>query len=472
MHNADKDIIFQSLNAKLANYEAAEATDADWERFSGAHKNQRRKGFWLKASIAVGVLLAVFAGILLSTNQKESTTPEPQQQNQPILKETAAVTESKLSIEKRAIVPTGAVKSNSTVDKAEVILPTANNQTTETSKATEPAEKRVESKPSKSTAKISITANASKATNEKLVKAAVEKANQPLMVTAKQNIKVAPKNTEEQSAAVQNATEETVLPYQIPAPETIESHQAKIGEAQPRFENLLVVIPSDSTKYVPRKMQPQNWFLDGGFSLIQSFNAPKAYPSDKYFSGAAVNVGRYLGKNWFVTGGVQYAQMKETNLVYVKNQQEQKDIISIDTSLKFVSAANRIMMQVDTLSHTRIVETEKEYQLNSQRTWYAMPIMVGYEIGSPKRSLFMIAGITNILVGSQNTILIKGETAEGLRTTTQRHFIVAPTIGIGAYQRIYKNLGIHCSGQYLYYLPNAITTQQSFQIQTGLRIKF
>jgi hypothetical protein len=468
MHNADKDIIFQSLNAKLANYEAAEATDADWEQFAGAHKNQKRKGFWLKASVAVGLLLAVFAGILLSTTQKESTTPEPQQQDQPMLKETAAVTEPQKSV----IVPTVVAQSTPTRDKDGIVLSTVNNQTTETSKATEPGENRVESTSSKPTAKISITANTSKAANEKPLKAAVEKANQPLMVTANQNIKVAPKNNEEQTVAVQNTTEETVLPIQVPTPETIESHQAKIGEAQPHFENLLVVIPSDSTKYIPRKIQPQNWFVDGGFSLIQSFNAPKAYPSDKYFSGAAVNVGRYLGKNWFVSGGVQYAHMNETNLVYVRNQQEQKEIISIDTSLKFVSAANRILMQVDTLSHTRIVETEKEYQLNSQRTWYAMPIMAGYEIGSPKRSLFMMVGITNILVGSQNTSLIKSETTEGLRTTTQHNFIVAPTIGIGAYQRIYKNLGIHCSGQYLYYLPNAITTQQSFQIQTGLRIKF
>jgi hypothetical protein len=466
MHNADKDIIFKSLKAKLSNYEAAEATDSDWEQFANARSVQKRKGFWVKAGIAIGLLTIVLISIGVVVSTLNSNEIKLNQQ----------AVSNKTTGSANKIYPTKSKNTFIGVSKTTTAQMSYNNGV-----AIKPiSQPKIEGELKEITSEeinvvtqhnylISYDINKDLTQREKGL---FDNKNKPTLITNKLKTDTEPLALNSQIEMIKTTEEKLVLPQVLPIPEIIKSRQHLVAETIPKPLSLISVMPHDSTKYLPSKTKKQNRFVDVGFLAIQPFNEPKEYPSDLYFKGAMVSTGKLIAKNWFVTGGFQYAQMREISSVYIRNQQEQKEIISIDTSLKFISSANRIMMQVDTLSNTRIIETEKEYQLNSLRTWYAIPLMAGYQIGSLKRSLHLSGGITNILVNSQNTNLVITENSERLVIKSQYNLIIAPTIGIGAYHRINNFMGIHCSGQYLFYLPNGITTQQSFQLQTGLRIKF
>jgi hypothetical protein len=50
--------------------------------------------------------------------------------------------------------------------------------------------------------------------------------------------------------------------------------------------------------------------------------------------------------------------------------------------------------------------------------------------------------------------------------------LFAPTLGVGAYQKLYHNWSLNVSANYLKYLNGSLYQPNTFQIQTGLKYNF
>jgi hypothetical protein len=129
------------------------------------------------------------------------------------------------------------------------------------------------------------------------------------------------------------------------------------------------------------------------------------------------------------------------------------------------------MMQIDTLSQTKSVTSQTSVTLSKTYTWNAIPLTLSYAIGKPHRMVFVAGGLTSIRVTEEQTNLLTNG-SEQQYTQTKNLYVFAPTLGVGVYQKIYKQLGVQVSGNYLYYLPNDLTQRNSFQLQSGIRIQF
>lgn len=439
MANESKDQLLHKLQQRFEGYEGEDSSEAAWADFSQAYlKSKNNRTYYKLLSILLVTLLGTVITIWgLNSSQpaiqnSPNTQPESTQQSSTNSKKTKT-----------------ADYNTPPVSNTQLVSGTNNTQA------------------------IAITEdiNQGDPDTQKAIQSNAQTVSQS---TVQPDIKATPRTSAaipNEAPSTFNTTPETIVyqPQVKPITEISRSTpQLKLGVSLRALP--LATFVADSTRTKPPHVK-NAWYLDISYLATQSFVPVQAYPSDRILSGFSIGMGYPLSPKLTLNMGYQFGKMQQMYLAYSSKINNETEIIRIDTSLFYSYDAKRIMMQVDTLRQTKSVTSQTALTLTKNYTWHSIPLTLSYAFGKPNRMLFVSGGINTIRVTEEQTNLLTNG-SEQLYTTSQNKYLFAPMVGLAVYQAVYKQVGVHLSGNYLYYLPNALTQHNSIQLQTGIRIQF
>jgi hypothetical protein len=434
MANTDKDQLLNKLQQRFEAYEGEDPSEAAWVDFNQAYtRSKNARNYYKLLTILLATLMVVAVTIwgLGSSQSSEQTSPK--------------------------------TPANSTTGSKQVSTQIENRAP---AKNTTPLATNTRNQQPIEAAQLEET-KVSRSTNQTIIKQVSQPAVQPSSISEEY---LTPANPSQTVSNPGTKTETVVYQPQVKPANEINrlSHSNKIGVSTRELP--FVSFVADSTHPKPPHHKT-SWYLDISYLATQSFIPVQAYPSDRVLNGFSIGMGYPLSQKFTLNLGYQYGKMQQTYLAYIPQTNQETKIISIDTSLYYSYDAKKIMMQIDTLSQTKSVTSQTSVTLSKTYTWNAIPLTLSYAIGKPHRMVFVAGGLTSIRVTEEQTNLLTNGT-EQQYTQTKNLYVFAPTLGVGVYQKIYKQLGVHVSGNYLYYLPNSLTQRNSLQLQSGIRIQF
>jgi len=116
-------------------------------------------------------------------------------------------------------------------------------------------------------------------------------------------------------------------------------------------------------------------------------------------------------------------------------------------------------------------QTNNSYQ--NSAAFYNLPIEIRYQLGNEKRGVYGALGITGTVVYQLETNVKNiGLVNETRQSNNNYQLLFAPTLGVGAYQKLYHNWALNISVNYLNYLNGSLFQPNTLQIQTGLKYNF
>ncbi len=440
MANESKDQLLHKLQQRFEGYEGEDSSEAAWADFSQAYLRSKNTRTYYKLLTILLVTLLVAAIAIWGLNSTPSAI-----QNSPQTPKTQPKNTRQSHTNNKKTIPS---KDNTPLVSNAPLVPNTEN-----------------------TQAIAGDVKQKNPDAQKVTEGSVQTVSQN---TVQPDIKVNPLPmtvTQKETPSTFNTTPETIV-YQPPVKPITEINpsnpQLKLGVGIRELPFATAV--ADSARTLPPHTK-NGWYLDISDLATQSFVRVQAYPSDRILSGFSVGVGYPLSPKLTLNMGYQFGKMQQMYLAYSSKINNETEIIRIDTSLFYSYDANRIMMQIDTLRQTKSVTSQTSLTLTKNYTWHAIPLTLSYAFGKPSRMLFVSGGINTIRVTEEETnVLTNG--SEQLYTTSQNRYLFAPTVGLGVHQTVYKQVGLHISGNYLYYLPNALTQRNTIQLQTGIRIQF
>lgn len=234
-------------------------------------------------------------------------------------------------------------------------------------------------------------------------------------------------------------------------------------------------VPYDTTDFTKSRIAvPQSpWFAELNMVAYSSYGPRQPYPSDVYYKGGGINVGYKLRKKLTLLGGLNYAAMREINTIVLNEEYTKDEILRIDSTLKLNLADNRIGLQVDTITQSKTYTSQSSIKLNTDKHIVSLPLALQYRVGSAKFGLNAMGGLTTLLILENVTTLDNaGLPSENRKSTTTHKVTIAPTIGLGMFRKVYRNIDFHVDGYYLFLLPNSLTQYNMIHLQTGLRYHF
>jgi hypothetical protein len=452
MHNEQKDILFEKLSAKLGEYESSNPTDADWGSFNQAYTKRKRKAAWFKLAMLLAGMVALLSVVaIVVKTEKTQNDQAPTKQEAPIGKEdNGTVKEQKEP-----------VKTEQNVEQPVLIQTRLTNSATQNS-----AQRQTTSIVGQSSTPKTIDEN-SKSRKSQRSNTEDRMANEPETKVVAETKETASTNVAEAATITLHAAQSTQMESR---------HMATIGYSKKEFQPLLeaIRVPRDSTKYDLSKAREPRVFVDGGLLFTSTPHTRGIYPSNAGYNGAYFNAGYRIAPRWHIITGVQWGQLVSYDRYAETQTETQTKIARVDTTLKYHSGYNRIMMNIDTVTQSTTDNVQMNYSLNTERVWLAIPLMAQYELGNTKRSIGFQAGVITTQINTTTNTLVVNERGGQTRVSNQdKQWLFAPTIGIVGYQRIYKQVGVVAGATYLTYLPNQIVIRnQSVQLNAGLRVKF
>lgn len=465
MDKSKEDILFKTLQNRLENHRSEDATEADWAAFSVRLQQHQQKGAWMRW-VLVGtaiILLLTLAWVMFkfkptsSVNQREKTQTlaedasqikTPKKGDQAVLqKETAVQPQSEMGA--MPFVPAVPVRKVSTqVADAQRTL----NEEVMADKQTAQANTQAQNLNNDAQGATSRTKDAENLLNNQVSALGSHRIQGTLNVPDVERPISFATNT-------QNPIEILGVQYQTKG---VFSHQ---------IPALIPVL--DSTKYIYKDPFVRRYFVEGGLLGMNRYTSAQPYPSDRFFSGTYVKGGVEMSKSWFLVGGFGFARMQETSLSYVNIQKEQKEIISVDTSLAFSALTNRIVLNVDTLSKVVTTETREQKELNADYQLIDIPLQILKQFGNNRHGLRVGVGVHSlILMERRSTLIQTGKDTYEIQKRNQNKFILAPSAGVDIYQRLYKNAHITMGADYLWYAPAYQLPTNGIQLRAGLSLTF
>jgi len=195
--------------------------------------------------------------------------------------------------------------------------------------------------------------------------------------------------------------------------------------------------------------------------------------NDQFFNGVGVKAGSQMSNNWSLNFGLSALFFNQTETNKHAFATTEKHIESIDTTIKYNAFYNRLMMQIDTVMSEKNVEHQTNNSYQNSVVFYNLPIEIRYQIGNEKRGVYGALGLTGTIVYQFETKIKNiGLINETIQSNNNYQLLFAPTLGVGAYQKLYHNWALHISANYLKYLNGSLYQPNLLQIQTGLKYNF
>lgn len=499
MQMQEDDKIFKVLGDKLRNYEAGEASDADWEAFQAvypAKKEKKRAFVWFLFPL-LGISLSLLAWFTYNytlENKKTQlvqnipnivlSTPEPEK--------TTTVDESKpevISVESKSESTELSTKKTSTSLKLN-----SNNLSKSNSRKKGTSNKQVNSNVGNQI-KNKVETNSTGNSDQTNINTKAP------LVEENKNIITQKKEKNDLTSIIPAVEPQIVVVTKPVQGSTISDLKNKISSNQisknQEKEIDLSEIKSDvkdnnvngndsSERPISKKQNPVDTTLTSQAKTKQKLNvnllmkqidlnalyAPgmSIYnPSLDVANLAGMGLGLAFGlsKHWYVGTGVNYMYARTQSKIQKEVPHEYSTISKIDTSLKYDFSSSRIMMDIDThfLNHkgTRI----DEYSIVRKSQVLSIPIIFGYSIGNQKTELSLFSGI-------QNDWLVEEYTTNNLATKatetfTNQKLLAAPQVGFGFSRKFYANWALNLGMDYRHYLSSSLDKKDYWRVQAGIR---
>lgn len=259
--------------------------------------------------------------------------------------------------------------------------------------------------------------------------------------------------------------------YDFTMPELINIENKNIYSSKINFKN--IDSAKNETIKIKRKLKANVAYLELSYLLQSNVYKQPKNSSDQYFNGVGANAGLRINNNWSLNFGLSALFLNKTEMKKSVFETTEKHIESIDTTIKYNAFYNRLMMQIDTVTSEKNVVHRSNNSYQNRVAFYNLPIQVRYQIGNKKHSFYASFGVTGTLVYQLETNVNNvGLVNETIKTNNNYQMLFAPSLGVGAHQKIYNNWAFHISANYLKYLDGSLYQPNIFQLQTGLQYNF
>jgi hypothetical protein len=221
------------------------------------------------------------------------------------------------------------------------------------------------------------------------------------------------------------------------------------------------------------KSSPIATYFELGLCIQNNNFTQLDYPSDQFFKGVGLNAGMRLQNNWSFNLGLNVMYLNQVKINKFTFQTEENQIERIDTTIKYNTNYNRLMMQFDTIMSYKSVNHESSMVYKNDVIFLSLPFQIRYHVGNEKRSIYAALGATGTFIYQlQNTTKNAGLNNESNQSKDTYSFLFSPSIGLGFHQRIYKNWAFHLASNYSKYLNSNLNQSNTFQFQTGIKYNF
>ncbi len=214
-------------------------------------------------------------------------------------------------------------------------------------------------------------------------------------------------------------------------------------------------------------------YLELGYLLQSNVYKQLNNSVNPYFNGIGINSGFNIRKNWSFNFGLSALFFNQTEINKSAFLTTEKHIESIDTTIKYNAFYKRLMMQIDTVTSEKNVEHQTNNSYQNSVAFYNLPIEIRYQLGNEKCGVYGALGITGTVVYQLETNVKNiGLVNETRQSNNNYQLLFEPTLGVGAYQKLYHNWALNVSANYLNYLNGSLFQPNTLQIQTGLKYNF
>ncbi len=214
-------------------------------------------------------------------------------------------------------------------------------------------------------------------------------------------------------------------------------------------------------------------YMELGYLLQSNVYKQLNNSNDPFFNGIGAKAGLQLSSNWSLNFGLSALFFNQTEINKKAFVTTEKQIESIDTTIKYNAFYKRLMMQIDTVMSEKNVEHQTNNSYQNNVAFYSLPVEIRYQLGNEKRGIYGALGVTGTVVYQLETKVSNiGLMNESNQTNNNYQLLLAPTLGVGAYQKLYHNWALNISANYLKYLNGSLYQPNILQIQTGLKYNF
>ena len=478
MQMQDDDKIFKVLGDKLRDYEAGEASDADWAAFQAVYpaKKKKRGAFIWFLFPLLGVSFVLLAWYINLSFSEKSVAKNTQNNPNVVLSKPAN---------------SNPVVSSNVDDLSNPSSNRSNENSNETNNSL------IKTNQTKSTKEKEENKNRiSTYSNTKAPLATEQKSLSPSLI-AIQTLITKENKLEREESKGQSATNgqsqskgkslletknENLLKEfsSVPKPEEVlNGLKANVkAELKDTLNNLLTT--SNNLKENSDTVT-SNLIKNKGKSIVQLsvkhvdlsamyspamsiFNSTLA---SNNLAGLGLGIAFGISNHWYFGSGFNYMQSNSQTKIKKEVPHEYSIISKIDTNLKYDFSSSRIMMDIDThfLNHkgTRI----DEFSIVRNSQVFSIPFIIGYSLGNQKTELSLFSGV-------QNDWLVEEYTTNNLATKatetfTNQKLLAAPLVGFGFSRKFYANWALNLGMDYRHYLSSSLDQKDYWRVQAGIR---
>ena len=465
----EHDKIVKVIGDKLRDYEAGEASDADWEAFRAAmpvQKKKKRIGFWFFVPF-IFLGSALFAYVLFFKQEpitsKKSTVSAQNEVVSSIVPEINSAPSSKKLVNKKSEIESIELTSNTSITSSPVLSNT---------------------KTSSRSSKKNVMNTASPVV--RIEKSEKSKQRPPYNVNqtpvfeikelSKNNIETSGLNQGLFKASVLNEKNKNVIAKNKVEVNSLNVEATNIKDSSAKSTELVIdtnqVIVSDK-KLEAQPIMPVkvNALQLKHFDLNAMYSPGFVYLEQNISSNPMLGMGIALAyrvkKQWYVSSGIQYMFARTQSRIQKEVPIEYATISKIDTSLKFDLASSTIMMNIDTHYQNHAGIRNDEYLIVRKSQVISIPVLFGYSLGNHRTELSLFGGVQNDWLMEEFTKShALNKTTE---TQTKQIYLPAPMIGFAFGKGFSGNWSMNLGMDYRYYLSDNLTKKDFWRLQAGFR---
>lgn len=505
MQMQEDDKIFKVLGDKLRNYEAGEASDADWEAFQAvypAKKEKKRAFIWFLFPL-LGISLSLLAWFTYNYTFENKKTQTVQNKPNTVLstpdlektpsnaktkpKGLSADSKSELSeLSSNSKLTSQKLNNNNLLNSNKSKKVRSYNQ--KKSNDGNQIENKIESK---------LIGNSSKTINN--TKAHLVEENKNIITPNKEKNDltsiipiVEPKKDLELKPALDPVPDqrktEAELKNQISLNQTSKNQgkeidlseiksdvkennlnasdtaQKPISEKQNQGDSSLISQVKTKQKLNVNlliKHVDLNAMLAPGMSIYnQSLDAAN-------LAGLGLGLAFGINKHWYFGTGVNYMYANTQSKIQKEVPHEYSSISKIDTTLKYDFSSSMIVMNMDTHYQKHVGTKIDELSIVRKSQVLGIPIIFGYSIGNQKTELSLFSGVQNDWLVEEYTT--NNFATKATETFTNQKLLAAPLVGFGFSRKFYANWALNLGMDYRHYLSSSLDKKDYWRVQAGIR---
>ncbi len=476
MQMQDDDKIFKVLGDKLRDYEAGEASDADWAAFQAvypAEKKKKRAFIWFLFPL-LGVSFVLLAWYI---NLSFSEKPKTIQNNPNTVLSSPQSTNPIASSNSNDVSNTSSNKNDKVLNENSV----ANIESNQTinSKDNTKSNKQVLNPINTDIplAKIENSIPPSKIEDRKTL--VVDENLPPQKASTAAKIEL-PNPTKTKSVSV-TKNENSSKDYTTPSTSenVLEGLKADVKielkdtQTIPLTSSIVLIKNVDSlTINQIKKKDKSNVQLSVKHIDLSAMYSPAMSIfnntlESNNLAGFGLGIALGIHKHWYVGSGLNYMFSKTESNIKKEVPHEYSTISKIDTTLKYDFTSSMIVMNMDThyQKHVGIKIDENSIVRNLQV--FSLPVIIGYSLGNQKTELSLFSGV-------QNDWLVEEYTTNNLATKatetfTNQKLLAAPLVGFGFSRKFYANWALNLGMDYRHYLSSSLDKKDYWRVQAGIR---